>query len=364
VTRKRWAVAALWAAALALLAGVLRAVPLDDAWAALQQLRFWQIGVLAAANGLVLLALNGRWWFILRGQGLRIPFRALLGYRLAAFGLSYFTPGPHFGGEPLQVYLVEKLHGAPRPAAIAAMTLDKLLELLVNFTFLLGGVVVILRSRTLGRTLGVEEETAVFAALLAALPLLFLAATWADWRPVSRLLGWVWRRPLWRTRPLADELLERAYRTLHASEAAAAHFCRRAPLSLFLALLASLLSWAAMIGEFWLMVAFLGIPLTLTQLVVALTAARIAYLLLLPGGLGALEASQAFAFGALGLNPAVGISASLLIRARDVGLGLLGLWWGGRRLRFSRATATVGALIPGTTVEATPQPLDQGGSIS
>jgi hypothetical protein len=75
--------------------------------------------------------------------------------------------------------------------------------------------------------------------------------------------------------------------------------------------------------------------MTLPQLVTALTAARISILLLLPAGLGALEASQAMAFGVLGLDPAVGLSASLLIRARDSLLGLIGLWWwAGHRLGF------------------------------
>jgi hypothetical protein len=44
---------------------------------------------------------------------------------------------------------------------------------------------------------------------------------------------------------------------------------------------------------------------------------------------GALEASQVLALGALGINPSTGISLSLLIRARDIALGGLGLWWGG-----------------------------------
>ena len=57
-----------------------------------------------------------------------------------------------------------------------------------------------------------------------------------------------------------------------------------------------------------------------------------ALLLLLPGSIGALEASQAFVFGAMGLNPAIGISASLLIRGRDIALGTIGLWWGSKKL--------------------------------
>ena len=80
------------------------------------------------------------------------------------------------------------------------------------------------------------------------------------------------------------------------------------------------------------MIAYLGVSLSLLQLITALTAARIAILLLLPAGIGALEASQALAFGAMGLNPALGISASLLIRGRDVILGTIGLWWGSRKV--------------------------------
>jgi uncharacterized membrane protein YbhN (UPF0104 family) len=57
-----------------------------------------------------------------------------------------------------------------------------------------------------------------------------------------------------------------------------------------------------------------------------LTAARIAFMLPSPGGLGTLEASQVLMFEVLGFNPALGISISLLVRGRDLLLGGLGLW--------------------------------------
>lgn len=71
---------------------------------------------------------------------------------------------------------------------------------------------------------------------------------------------------------------------------------------------------------------FFGVSLSLPQRVGALTVARLSILMLLPAGLGALEAGQAAAFALLGLVPTVGISAALLIRLRDMKLGLLGLW--------------------------------------
>ncbi len=334
MTKKRILKFLPWLLAVALLIWVLRAVPLVDTWAALQKLRWSQIMLLIGLNGLILLLLNGRWWIILHGHGQHIPFFALFGYRMATFGVSYFTPGPHFGGEPLQVYLVEKEHQVPRATAIAAMSLDKTLELLVNFTFLLSGAIIIIRQRSLGDTVG--SEVILFAALLLFLPGGYLLAVWTNHAPLSWLMARAGVLPLWQRKPEWQARLQRAQQAVLSSEIETARFCRRAPATVALALLVSVAGWVLMIAEFWLMVSFLGLSLSLVQLVTALTAARIATLLLLPGSIGALEASQVFAFGAMGLNPAIGITVSLLTRGRDILLGAAGLWWGSKKVSKGR----------------------------
>ena len=319
---KKWALP--WLLAVGLLALVVRIIPLADVWAALQRLSLLSLAALVVMNGLVLLTLNGRWWIILRAQGHAVPFFRLLGYRLAAFGVSYFTPGPHFGGEPVQVALVEKRHGVPRPTAVAAVAMDKSLELLVNFLFLAVGVIVILQQRLFGDRVG--EETAVFAVLLLAIPAFFLMATWMGWYPITRSLGWIAHFPWWPWRARWQARAVRLLDVLRDSEAQATRFCQSSPAALAAALLVSLLSWLLLIAEYGLMLRFLGLELTAVQTIALLTAARIAYLLPLPGGLGTLEASQILTLTLLGLDPAVGLSASLLIRARDVSLSVLGLW--------------------------------------
>ena len=194
--KKMWLLRiAPWFVALLLLVWVLYVVPLGDTWTAIQQLRWQQILLLVALNGLILMLLNSRWWIILRGHGQRIPFFSLLGYRLATFGVSYFTPGPHMGGEPLQVILVEKEHGTPRSTAIAALSLDKTLELLVNFAFLLAGVIIIFQQRTLGDV--VRVEAAWFAAVLLILPSTYLLAVWAGHAPLTWFLAIILRLPVW-----------------------------------------------------------------------------------------------------------------------------------------------------------------------
>lgn len=315
-----------WVIGVALLVWIVRLVSAGDVLAALQRLSVPAVAVLLLVNAFVLLTMTGRWWLLLRGQGHAVPIATLFGYRLAVFGLSYFTPGPHVGGEPLQVLFVEREQGVPRSAALAAVALDKAIEFSINFTFLLLGIAAVLRWRIVPPDTG-RQALGLGAALLS-LPLLYLGATAFGRYPVTRLArgaaGW---SPL---RRLSGRL-SAAAGTLAESERAVGDFYRRAPLAFAAAVAVTLLSWAALIAEYWLMIHYLGVDLTLPQLVTALTAARIAILLLLPAGLGALEAGQALAFGALGLDPAVGISASLLIRARDTILAAVGLWWGSRR---------------------------------
>ena len=309
----------IWIVALAVLWLVVREVPLREAVRMLAGLRGWQLGLLVLLNGLVLLALNGRWWLLLRGLGYELPFWLLLGHRLAAFGVSYFTPGPHFGGEPVQVLLVEQQHNVPRSAAVAAVSLDKTVELLLNFGFLAFGVLLVLQTGLFGAAL--DGGTAVWLLLLLLPPAVYLWLIWRGKRPVARLL-----------RRLTFDRLATA---VSHSEAQMNSLCRQNPGALLAAIGISGLSWALMITEFYLMVSFLGVSLTLVQLMALLTAARVAYLLPLPGGLGTLEASQVWALSLMGFNPAAGLGLSLLIRLRDVALGLLGLWWAGQRLRLA-----------------------------
>ncbi|WP_374687731.1 lysylphosphatidylglycerol synthase transmembrane domain-containing protein [Promineifilum sp.] len=316
-----------WLLGAGLLFLIVQAISFQEVLTIIKRLRLWQIAVLVAANGFVLLTLAGRWWVLLRGQGYRVPFGLLLGYRLAVFGLSYFTPGPHVGGEPLQVLLVEREQGVPRSAALAAVALDKAIEFSVNFAFLLLGIAAVLRWRIVPQQAG--QQALGLAAALLFMPLLYLGVTGRGYYPATRAARRMAGLPfLHRAAPR----LSAAAATLEESERQVGRFAARAPWAFAAAIAVTLVSWAALIGEYWLMVNFLGVRLTLPQLVTAITAARIAILLLLPAGLGALELSQTLAYGALGLDPAVGLSVSLLIRARDSLVGVFGLWWGSRRV--------------------------------
>ncbi len=315
--RLRWLGLLVWPAAALLLIWALRAIPLRETGAVLSRLGAAQLALLAAANLLAVLTFCGRWWVIVRALGYPVPYLPLVIYRLAAFGVTYFTPGSQFGGEPVQVYLLSKRHGVPVSAASASVAMERLLELVGNFTLLTAGVALTLEGPALrGRLSG--AALALPLGLLT-LPLAFLIATRAGRHPISGLLA---RLP---ARLQSSPRYAALRQEVAQAEADSTALMRDHPGALFHALLASGVSWLAIIGEMWLAARLLGAPLAPLQLAAVLTASRLAILAPLPGGLGTLEAGQVWMFGALGLDPAVGLSLALLARARDVTLAGIGL---------------------------------------
>jgi uncharacterized protein (TIRG00374 family) len=315
----------LWSVAILLFVLVLRTVSLAEIWPVLRQLGWQHLALLLLANVLVLLLMNGRWWLILRRQGYPIPYLTLTAYRLAGAGLSYFTPGPQFGGEPLQVFLIERNHQAPRATAVAVVALDKILELIVNFTFLVSGGILIWQSHLLGNI--AVWPTAFIPLLLLSLPLAFLLSIWFGWQPLTYLSQNIARLLSQQISFHRLNIIHKLQQGIQASEQQLTQFCRAYPRTLAYAFLTSLLAWIGLMAEFWLMLSLLGIEVTFVQMVVTLTAARIAILLPLPGGLGTLEVSQVLVLTTFGFSPATALTFSLLIRARDVLLAVLGLMW-------------------------------------
>ena len=121
-------------------------------------------------------------------------------------------------------------------------------------------------------------------------------------------------------------------RFIAAAERLAGAFCRRHLSSLISATAISIVAGVGMVGEFALIVDFLGIELSGWQTIAAWTAGWLALLVPLPGGLGALEASEVFALGMFGVPAALAIAVTLVMRGRDLLIGGVGLLLASRGL--------------------------------
>jgi len=315
----------LWLIVPLLLWWSLRHVPVFQIGQVIKDLTIREIFILFGLNLGILFLFSGRWWLILRSMGYRVTYIMLSMYRIAGFGVSYFTPGPQFGGEPLQFALLKKRHAIPNSGGVSSIYLDKLLEVLVNFTFLVFGMVTILLTGMAKQYMQTWMWLVIFA--IAAFPFIHFAGLIRGNKPLSWLLS---RMPM-----SNDKSVIKVRQTVYEAEEQITRFFREKPITFLKSLLVSLAILSGMILEYGLLAHFLGIPLTFIQIITSFTAARLAFLTPLPGGLGALEISQVLAMQSIGFSAVEGISLSLVIRGRDILIGLIGLWLGGWYLRNS-----------------------------
>jgi len=301
----------------------LRNAPFMEIWNALTQLQLSQLAILFVINALVILFITARWWVIVHAENPAVPFLPLIGYRLSVFGLSYFTPGPQVGGEPLQVLYLQRNHGVSFARATSAVIMDKLLEFLANFILIGVGLTAAVRVGLISRNGTQALGSLIPLAVILAWPVIHLILLYRGRYPISSLLrsaAFLIGSPDW-------------VRLVIVSERMAAAFAHRRLKALLLALGFSMIAWVGMAAEYFLIASFLNVNLSFEQTLAALTAALFAFLLPLPGGLGALEASQVYALTTLGYTPAIAISLCLILRGRDILNGGLGLVLAGKLIR-------------------------------
>lgn len=298
-------------------------------------IRWQDIALLIVLDLAVLMCISARWWFVLHGFGYSLSIFSLIRYRTAVFGLSYITPGPQIGGEWLQVYFPATRHQVPVSVGLAAASVDKTLEWLGNFTFMAGGTFIVL----IGQHLIKEINTPALMglSLLLLIPLAVIITIWRGRHPLSAIVLWLaeviparWRQRIRRTR-LGQGLpsLHRLQHTVYHSEELISWLCRTQPVMVLLAVFMTFLAWSSLYAQFIIMARALGIPLTRAEGVAALVLVYFAFLLPMPGGLGAMEAALVLALTNLGYSPSQAISLGLLMRIRDVTQAAIGLATGG-----------------------------------
>lgn len=273
-------------------------------------------------NLYILGAMCWRWSFILRRMGHPVGFDALIRYRVAANFLSYITPGPQFGGEPLQVRCLVTRHQVPAEAASASVVVDRLIELMGTLLFLLMAGMFVLPALMTDTGALLTGMTVMIGVALAVGILLYTIARGRA--PLTRMAGSAAR---WTGKPKRAANLV-AFLQAGESQASGILTDRLCGWYAF----GGLLQWSGFLAELWMIYAFMGAPLNISALLTVAVAARLAFLLPLPGGLGALEASQMLAFASLGGDPAVAAAACCIMRVRDLvmistgaGLALHGL---------------------------------------
>jgi len=299
-----------WLLALVLFALVLTRMPLADVLDAITSLSPLQWLAWLVINVSVIYLFVWRWQVLVRPLDFAAGTLDLLKIRQAGQTVSFITPGPQFGGEPLQVYWLWNKYSMSGPSAFLAVSLDRFIELWINFAVLLIGLLLLFGSTTLA----IDSPGNIAGILLILLILLSLGGWLLLTRPaiVSERIRILARR--WQHH---SSLLD--FETHWENFTSQLNrLIRQHKSNLLVSLVLSLLGWTGMILELGLLLLFIDIHLSPAEFILLLVATRLAFLLPLPGGIGTLEAAVYWVFVSLdlSLNGAAGLIA--MMRFRDI----------------------------------------------
>ena len=322
----QWAIKKSWRWLLGLLGLVLayhalKGVAWTTIWDLLNRLSPLAISILVVINLLMLPLMTARWWLLLRSLGEPAGLLPACAYRIAANAVNYLTPGPHFGGEPLSVYLLHHRQGTSLSSAATSVAVDRLLELLASFLILTLCLITLAFVES-GPLIG--SQGLFFVITILAVLTWTLSALFTGRRPLSRsllLLIRLYRRsfpPIFCTTGALTDIIVQG-------ETMAESLFRQHRYHFLLANLFSLGHWFAIFAEFWLMSFFLGFPLSFPQVTAVVVVARLSFFTPLPAGIGVLETALPWMTATLGLGNGLGLSLCLIIRFRDLLFSLAGL---------------------------------------
>jgi len=293
---------------------------------------FWLAGV-ALITFVAHVVVSARWWYLLWGFGYKLPFWRTVRYRATIYTLSYIVPGPQLGGEVLQIYYPARNHHVPTAASITAATVDKSLEFLGNFSFIIVGVIVMLVGQRV--VSGADLYAMVLISALMLIPAVVLVFVARGRHPLSALVRGA-RRVIpssirtWLRRVMPGlPNLEHTYATVFHSEELMAWLWEHRKSSILMALLLTVIALVLVAVDFWMIAETIGLGLTKTQTIGTMVMVYFAYLLPVPGGLGAIEAAVVLSFNTFGFSTAQALSVALIMRVRDTVQAAIGLALGG-----------------------------------
>ncbi len=312
----------LWIVGLTLAWHALQSQDWSEVWHLLAGLGPLALLTLIGINLLILPLMTARWWVLLKILGAAVGLLEACAYRLAASAISYLTPGPHFGGEPLSIYLLHHRHKISLASSATSVVVDRLLELLASFIVL---TLCLLAPFITGGNPLAEVQGLIIVISMLAVFICILAALFSGGRPLSRTV-FLCNRIYGRYFPARSCNIGSFEDIVIQGEALTATLFHKHRAQFLLANLCSLCHWLAVFAEFWLMSYFLGLVLSFWQLTSVVAVARLSFFTPLPAGIGVLESALPWLTGGMGLGNALGLSLCLIIRCRDLLFSLAGLW--------------------------------------
>jgi uncharacterized protein (TIRG00374 family) len=249
-----------------------------------------------------------RWRFFCREHGARIGLNRSTAARLSGFAWSYITPGPHFGGEPVQIlYLARRGH--PVQSTLPALMRDR------GYEFFAGLLTVTLIVLLPGNVFDQKYYSLIPAAALL-LGALLLASNRKAYRAFVGLI-----MKLSGQNPSRRRQVHRYFAMLFRNSARKE---RSMPVRILL-LLSLLQTPLLVIMEIKLFFILSGTPLAWYEAMALAGVSRATHYAPVPGAVGVYDAGMLGSGAWMGLDPGTSAAYVMVTRLRDLVQVVIGL---------------------------------------
>ncbi|MFQ6018153.1 MAG: flippase-like domain-containing protein [Kiloniellaceae bacterium] len=285
--------------------------------------------VVVAVYFLVFLVDTASWRLMLPSVPLNLAWLyRMWKVRMVGEAFNLVVPAGSMGGEPVKAVLLKRTFGIDYREAGASLVMAKTVNLLALLVFAGIGFVLMLRAEALAESYRLVAGIGL-AALSSAVLGFFAVQRWGAASRLGRLLA---RRPAGR--------LARGLEHVRAIDDRFHEFYVRRPGRFAAASALGMVGWLLGAGELYLIMVFLGQPVSLAEAWLIETVAQLvrAGAFFIPAGLGATEAALVVIYGALTGQPALGLVVAVIRRARELLWIAWGFWLG---WRFSLTPAAV-----------------------
>ena len=305
----------VWLVGCSLVFFTVRELPLAGILERLGEISPLRLVGLLAINSLILFLSVKRWQILAQAFDIQLSLAHLFKVRQAGNTISFVTPGPQFGGEPLQLYWLSQSHEIPMDISLAILGADRFMEIFINLSILLLSVIFIF-------------YTDIEVNLSKTFLFIFLTVS-----ILTMLLVLFLRQPEW-LENIFKSLFSRFTHTVsnsNESQNASSSWGRiltkieKNKSKVILAATIALLGWIALLFELLMMMEALGVSSNFYEVIFVMLGIRIALLMPIPGGVGTIEASLFWSFEILGLTLAGAGGLIALSRLRDVIVLFIGI---------------------------------------
>ncbi len=246
-----------------------------------------------------------------------VSFNRLFWVRMAGEAMNVVTPAAYLGGEPVKAFLLNK-HKIPLVEGASAVVIAKTAMTVAEAIFVIIGAGIALHQVGAGSAV----VKGVLLALIALLPLVGLLIFAQRAGLFTRIL-----RTL-RKLGLRGRFLDRAEERVSHLDHNLSRYYRENPRGMVLATFYHLVGWVMGVGEVYLILSLMGIPVDLGMAfaIEALGAIIKGAMFFIPASIGTQEGGNVLIFAAYGLSATTSLSFSIIRRIREIIYVVIGLY--------------------------------------